>query len=134
MQKVRLLGGLSAFNILLSYYNREFPVISFGIVIPIRLRIVGARSPSFPFLIGLEYSLSTRMQGTRFVVCAVFGEPSSLIMMSAFPWSAITMAVYPLFNASVITASEHLSTVSQAFTAAASTPVCPTISGFAKLR
>src|SRR5690606_27639012 len=62
-----------------------FPVICGGIGIPINVRIVGARSPSLPSRIVPRYSLSTSMQGTRLVVCAVFGVPSGLIIMSALP-------------------------------------------------
>jgi len=42
---------------------------------------------------------------------------------SLFPWSAITMMVYPFSNAVFITDSAHLSTAQQALTAASKTPV-----------
>ena len=56
--------------------------------------------------------------GTRFSVWAVFGEPSSLIMKSELPWSAVRKMVYPLLSPAVTTCSTHLSTVSTALMAA----------------
>ena len=59
-----------------------------GISIPIICNIVGAISPNFPFFIFLYFEFSKK-QGTRFVVCAVLGEPSLFLQNSAFPWSEI---------------------------------------------
>ena len=36
-------------------------------------------------------------QGTLFVVCAVLGDSSLLIINSALPWSAIIIKIYPSF-------------------------------------
>ena len=50
-------------------------------------RIVGAMSPRIPFRIFL-ISLSIKIKGTIFDVCAVLGDPSLFIITSEFPWSA----------------------------------------------
>jgi hypothetical protein len=44
------------------------------------VKIVGAKSPSFPFFISPFQSLSIIKKGTGFKVCAVLGVPSSLII------------------------------------------------------
>ena len=63
-------------------------------------------------------SAPTRMNGTRFVVWAVIGEPSSLRISSALPWSAVTMAMPPMARVASTTRPTQASTVSTAFTAA----------------
>src|SRR5687767_7831814 len=75
------------------FCNKTCPVIWGGAGIPINVSMVGARSPSLPSFNLPLYSLSTRMHGTRFVVWAVLGDPSLLIIISALPWSAIMMAL-----------------------------------------
>jgi hypothetical protein len=71
--------------------------------------------------------------GTGFIECAVFGLPSCSSIWSAFPWSAVTMQTPADSWTASITRPRHASTVSTAVTAASITPVCPTMSGFAKL-
>ena len=88
-------------------------------------------SPSLPALRFTFKSLSTRNKGTKFKVCAVLGLPSSLIMKSALPWSAVTSRVYPCARPAVTTLFTQASTVSTAFMAASKMPVWPTISAFA---
>ena len=68
-----------------------------------------------------------------FVEWAVFGEPSGSSMLSQFPWSAVTMHAPPESCTVEITSPRQRSTVSTAITAAGITPVCPTMSGLAKL-
>ena len=74
------------------------------------------------------------MNGTGFVECAVFGEPSGSSMLSALPWSAVTISAPPLSCTASTTRPRHSSTASIALTAAGITPEWPTMSGFAKLR
>ncbi len=71
-----------AFTMLLISYQastKTFPDISSGIGRPIKVKMVGAISPSFPGFTVPRHSLSMINKGTGLVVCAVFGEPSSLI-------------------------------------------------------
>ena len=75
-----------------------------------------------------------RMKGTRLVVWAVMGLPSGCFMSSALPWSAVTMAMPPIFNVASTTLPTHWSTVSTALMAASSTPVWPPMSQLAKFR
>ena len=74
------------------------------------------------------------MKGTRLVVWAVMGLPSGWSMTSALPWSAVTMAMPPIFRVASTTRPTHSSTVSTALTAAWRTPVWPTMSQLAKFR
>ena len=64
--------------------------MALGIGTPIKCNTVGAMAPRIPFWIVLFLG-STNIRGTGLVVCAVFGDPSGLIMVSQFPWSAIIM-------------------------------------------
>ena len=73
------------------------------------------------------------MNGTGFVECAVFGEPSGSSMLSALPWSAVTMQAPPDSWTAATTSARHASTASTALTAAGMSPVWPTMSGLAKL-
>ncbi len=59
---------------------RILPVISAGTGRSIMVRMVGARSPSFPGWIFPLQVLSMIKKGTGLSVCAVLGLPSSLIM------------------------------------------------------
>src|SRR6187431_23753 len=70
------------------YHTSALPVISFGFSMPMIFKMVGARSQSFPFATTFV-SLSSKNKGTGLVVWAVLGVPSSLIMKSALPWSAV---------------------------------------------
>ena len=77
----------------------------------------------------------TRMKGTGLVVWAVQGSPvSQSIICSAFPWSAQINIAPPTSLTASTALPTQVSTASIAFTAASMTPVCPTISGFAKLQ
>ena len=71
--------------------------------------------------------------GTGLSECAVSGEPSSSSISSALPWSAVTMQAPPLAWTASTIRPRHSSTVSTAVTAAAITPVWPTMSALAKL-
>ncbi|SCJ59027.1 Uncharacterised protein [uncultured Blautia sp.] len=59
-----------------------------------------------------------RMKGTGLVVWAVIGLPSGSAICSALPWSAVIMAMPPIFSVASTTRPTQLSTVSTAFTAA----------------
>ena len=74
------------------------------------------------------------MKGTGLVVWAVMGLPSGSTICSAFPWSAVIMAIPPIFKVASTTLPTQVSTVSTALTAASKTPVCPTMSQLAKFR
>lgn len=54
-------------------------------------------------------------------------------MYSLLPWSAVTQSSPPAATTAGRIAPMHPSTVSIARTAASTTPVCPTMSAFAKL-
>ena len=73
------------------------------------------------------------MTGTWLSECAVFGDPSGSSMSSALPWSAVMTSAPPDAWTAPTTSPRHASTVSIAFTAAAMTPVWPTMSALAKL-
>ncbi len=73
------------------------------------------------------------MNGTGLSECAVSGEPSSSSISSALPWSAVTRHAPPFAWTAATTSPRQPSTVSTALTAASMTPVCPTMSAFAKL-
>src|SRR5829696_2218596 len=113
-------------------FCREVPVIALGCVSPSSARTVGATSASVPPSRSSPRS-ALITSGTGFVECAVFGLPSGSSICSALPWSAVTMHTPPASWTASITGPRHSSTVSIAFTAASITPVCPTMSGFAKL-
>jgi hypothetical protein len=66
-------------GIFVEIYTKLKPVIIAGFSMPISSKIVGAMSPNFPFLTAF-LSLSIKIQGTRFKLCCVLGEPSSLII------------------------------------------------------
>ena len=68
-------------------------------------------------------SAPTMQKGTGLVVWAVKGEPSSLSICSAFPWSAVISTVPPSSRILSTTRPMHSSTVSTALTAASNTPV-----------
>ena len=90
---------------------------------------------AFHFLDSPLKALSTTINGTRLVVCAVFGDTVwiyheiRIAMIGNNDRQVIIFQVQHLLLISV-----HWSTVSQALTAASNTPVCPTISGLAKFR
>ena len=88
--------GLLLANSLISdsfFHNkRVLPFISFGFLIPIISKIVGAISAKIPFYISLE-SEFTIIIGTGFTVCEVFWEPSLFFIFSQLPWSAIIIDV-----------------------------------------
>jgi hypothetical protein len=74
----------------------------------------------------------SHQSGTAFVVCAVCGSPLvGSTISSQFPWSAVISISPPIASTASATRSRQAPTVSIAFTAAGSTPVCPTMSGFA---
>ena len=75
----------------------------------------------------------TSTTGTRLVVCAVKGFPSSPSILSALPWSAVSSAAPPISSILSVTRFTHSSTTCTAFTAAGITPVWPTMSQLAKL-
>ena len=76
---------------------------------------------------------TVRISGTGFSECAVLGLPSGSSMWSELPWSAVITQAPPVSCTARTTSPRHPSTVSTAFTAAGITPVCPTMSGLAKL-
>src|SRR5690606_2087302 len=65
--------------------SRISPVISAGTGMPIRNNTVGAISANFPGTMLYCFSLLIWNNGTGFLVCAVFGLPSGLRIISAFP-------------------------------------------------
>ena len=72
--------------------------------------------------------------GTAFVVCAVCGlTPSASSICSALPWSAVTRQIPPAACVASTTTPRHSSVTSTAVVTAGIEPVCPTMSGFAKL-
>ena len=76
----------------------------------------------------------TRISGTGLVVWAVCGAPvARSIISSALPWSAVTSSAPPRASVAATTRPTQASTVSTAVTAAARTPVWPTMSPLAKL-
>ena len=99
---------------------------------PSRARTVGATSESVPPSRSSPTSPVT-ISGTGFIEWAVFGLPSGSSIWSALPWSAVMMQTPPYSCTASTTSPRHSSTVSTAFTAASITPVCPTMSGLAKL-
>ena len=112
---------------------RVFPSISGGQARPITSSMVGAMSASLPSDRSSDPA-PQRMKGTGFVVWAVMGLPSGSTICSAFPWSAVIMAMPPIFKVASTTLPTQVSTVSTALTAASKTPVCPTMSQLAKFR
>ena len=75
---------------------------------------------------------STRMMPTGLVVCAVWGPlVVGSHICSQLPWSALTISVVPVSRQAASTSATPASTVSTAFFAASSEPVCPTMSGLA---
>ena len=77
---------------------------------------VGAE-PMAPVLSAGVSAAPQRMKGTRLVVCAVMGlTPSLWTICSALPWSAVIMAMPPIFSVASTTLPTHSSTVSTALT------------------
>ena len=74
------------------------------------------------------------MKCTRFVVWAVFGDPSALRICSQFPWSAVTEAFPPNDKKFRYDPLDALIDGFYRFDSAATTPVWPTMSGLAKLK
>ena len=110
----------------------ERPVIASGCGIPSRSSAVGATSARMPPSRSSRPSAVT-ISGTGLSEWAVLGEPSGSSMWSQLPWSAVTMQAPPLASTAATTSPRQASTVSTAVTAAGITPVCPTMSGLAKL-
>ena len=77
------------------YFMIDSPVISSGWGRFITLSIVGTMSQSLPPSLSSTSPQLTQINGTRFVVWAVNGEPSASIITSALPWSAVTKSVPP---------------------------------------
>src|SRR5262245_60028437 len=111
----------------------RFPVMSTGIATSSIPKMVGARSDSSPCSRSANASLVST-SGTRFVVCAVCGlTPSGSSMCSAFPWSAVTRQTPSSARTHSTTRPSAASAASTAAMTAGIEPVCPTMSGFAKL-
>ncbi len=123
------------FNYFYLYFIiKELPVICSGFSKFIIYNIVGAISANLPSSFNLEdFKFSpTAINGTGFVECAVIVVfVSGSYICSALPWSAVISACPPLESILSTTFPTHVSTVSTAFIAASTTPVCPTISGLA---
>src|SRR4029079_3613415 len=112
--------------------SRFSPVISRGADRPRRARTVGARSPSLPPERNCAPATVTT-RGTGVVVCAVWGDTSRSSICSAFPWSAVTSPVPPACSTAARIAPSAASDASTPAITAGRTPVCPTMSGWARL-
>ena len=113
-QKGHFLVSLNFSKIIINYFIKLLPVISFGCGRSITLRIVGAMSQRLPLSSLMSLTLlPTIMNGTRFVVWAVNGWlVVSSNIFSALPWSAV-MNMMPSFSFTFWTISPtHLSTAS----------------------
>ena len=77
----RLVNNSCIIECLYSYYElvckSDFPVMSIGAAILIRLRMVGATSAKIPLFNSIPVSSVTKITGTGFKLCAVFGVPSA---------------------------------------------------------
>gem|GEM_PF-3961377 len=70
-------------------YTNDFPLISFGIAIPMIFNTVGAISESHHFAFSFwTLLLLMYRKGTGFILCAVIGD-SDVHISSLFPWSAV---------------------------------------------
>ena len=109
------------------------PVISVGACSPSSPSIVGATSAKMPSRSARRAAhRRTRIRCTGLVVCAVNGPPSSSIICSALPWSAVISVEPPSSRTRSTMRPMHVSTTSSAVMAAVSTPVWPTMSALAK--
>ena len=94
---------------------------------------MGAKSESSPPDFSLT-SLKVSISGIGLVVCAVWGlTPSGSSICSALLWSAVTRQTPPAACVASTTTPRHSSVTSTAVVTAGIEPVCPTMSGFAKL-
>ena len=111
-----------------------FPVISGGTGRPSSVEHGRSEVGQLASVARAQLASSVTTSGTGFVVCAVCGlTPSGSSIISALPWSAVTSDAARARSTHSTTRPRHASTVSTAVTTAGIEPVCPTMSGFAKL-
>src|SRR5256714_4608921 len=97
--------------------SNDRPVIAEGCSCPSSSRTVGATSARTPPSRSSRTS-AVAISGTGLSECAVFGLPSGSSMLSALPWSAVTIAAPPVAWIASTTSPRHASTASTAVTAA----------------